>query len=84
MKRWRLNLTVGGKTLALVKMQIGIFHGDALSPLLFVIVMMPLNHILRKCTGGYEFTNTQEKINRRMYMDNIKLCAKKNEKNCRL
>ena len=28
----------------------GIFQGDALSPLLFVIAMIPLNHILRKCT----------------------------------
>ena len=30
----------------------GIFHGNALSPLLFVIAIMPLNHILRKCTDG--------------------------------
>ena len=27
-----------------VKIQRGEFHGDSLSPLLFVIAMMPLNH----------------------------------------
>ena len=40
---------------------------------------MPLNHILRKCTAGYKLSRSQEKINYRMYMDDIKLFAK-NEK----
>ena len=61
----------GGKSLAETKMQRGIFHGNALSPLLFIISMMPLNHILRKCTAG-----SQEKINHLMYVDYIKLFAK--------
>ena len=30
--------------------------------LLFVFSMMPLNHIHRKCTGGYILTKPQEKI----------------------
>ena len=41
--------------------------------------MMPLNHILRKCTAGYKLSKSQEKINHLMYMDDIKLFAK-NEK----
>ena len=41
--------------------------------------MMPLNHILRKCTAGYKLSRSQEKINHLMYMDDIKLFAK-NEK----
>ena len=41
--------------------------------------MMPLNHILRKCTAGYKLTKSQEKINHLMYMDDIKPFAK-NEK----
>ena len=40
--------------------------------------MMPLNHILRKCTAEYKLSRSQEKINHLMYMD-IKLFAK-NEK----
>ena len=41
--------------------------------------MMPLNHILRKCTAGCKLSRSQEKINHLMYMDDIKLFAK-NEK----
>ena len=41
--------------------------------------MMPFNHILRKCTAGYQLSKTQEKINHLMYMDDIKLFAE-NEK----
>ena len=50
-KTWRLELTARGKSLAKTKIQRGIFQGDALSPSLFIIAMMPLNHILRKCTA---------------------------------
>ena len=38
--------------------------------------MMPLNHILSKCTTGYKLNKSQEKINHLMYMDDIKLFAK--------
>ena len=34
--------------------------------------MMPLNHILSKCTARYTPSKSQEKINPLMYMDNIK------------
>ena len=56
MKNWRVELTAGGKNFAEVKIQKGIFQGDALSSLLFVITIMSLNHILRKCSGGYKLT----------------------------
>ena len=78
MKTWRMKLTAGGRSLAETKIQRGIFEGDALSPLLFIIAM-PLNHILRKCTAGYKLGRSQEKANHRMYMDDNKLFAKKNE-----
>ena len=79
MKTWRVKLTAGGRKLAETNIQRGIFQGDALSPLLFIIAMMPLNHILRKCTAGYKLSRSQEKVNHLMYMDDIKLFAK-NEK----
>ena len=41
--------------------------------------MIPLNHILRKCTAGYKLSRSQENINHLMYMDDIKL-FEKNEK----
>ena len=37
MKAWRVKLTAGGKSLAEEKIQRGIFQGDPLSPLLFII-----------------------------------------------
>ena len=40
---------------------------------------MPLGHIFRECTAGYKLSNSQEKINYLVYMDDIKLLAK-NEK----
>ena len=76
MKTWRVELTAGGRSIAETKTQRGIFQGDTLSPLLFIIAMMPLNHILRKCPAGYKLSRSQEKINHLMYMDDIKLFAK--------
>ena len=68
MKTWSVELTAWGKSLAEAKIQRGLFQGDALSPLLFVIV--------RKCTAGYKLSKSQEKINCLMYMDDIKLSKK--------
>ena len=73
MKTRRVQLTARGRSLAETKIQRGIF------PLIFIIAMMPLNHILRKCTAGYKLSRSQEKINHLMYTDDIKLFAK-NEK----
>ena len=53
---WRVELTAEGKSLTEGKIQSGIFQGHALSPFLFVIFMMPLSHMLRKCTAGNKFS----------------------------
>ena len=42
--------------------------------------MILLNHILKKCTAGYELTELQKKLNHRMYMNDIKLFDKKEKK----
>ena len=58
MKTWRVEQTAGRRSIAETKIQRGIFQGDALSPLLFIIAMMPLNHILRKYAAGYKLSRS--------------------------
>ena len=55
--------------------QRGIFQGDALSPMLFVRAMIPLDHMLTICTAGYWRSELQEKINHVMHKDDLKLFA---------
>ena len=61
MKTWRVELTAAGSRLAEAKIQRVIFQIDALSPILFIIVMLSLNHILKKCTARYILCRSQEK-----------------------
>ena len=42
--------------------------------------MMQLNHILWKCTAGYQLSKSQEKVNHLMYMDGIWLFTKSERK----
>ena len=60
METWRMALRAEGKNLAEVKIRSRIFQGDELSPLLFLITMMPLNEIHRKCRGIYILTKLQD------------------------
>ena len=76
MEIMRVEYTAGGRILAVAKIQKGIFQRDALSPLLFIIDMMPLNQTHRKCTAGYNLSRSQKKINHLMNMDSIKLFEK--------
>ena len=79
MQTLRVELTARGKILAEVKILRRIFLGDVLLHLLSVIVMMPLNDIIRIYTGGYNLNKSLVKINHLRYMKNSKLEAK-NEK----
>ena len=46
-----MELTAEYPTLGKVKIQRDISQGEVLSPQLFVIAMIPLNHMLSDCTG---------------------------------
>ena len=42
MMNWKTVLTSGGTDLGQVDIRRGIFQGDSLSPLLFILIMLPL------------------------------------------
>ena len=46
--------------------------------------MMLLSYTLRKGSASYKFSKSQEKIKHLMFMDDIKMFAKKMKKNLRL
>ena len=48
MKKWKTELTSCGQQLGVVNIKRGIFQGDSLSPLLFVLCMVPLSLVMRR------------------------------------
>ena len=66
MANWKTVLTSNQEVLATVDIKRGIFQGDSLSPLLFLIIMIPLTLILR----------TQELATNTIKKDDLKLCGK--------
>ena len=75
MEKWKTILENGNQQLGEVHIRRGIFQGDSLSPLMFVMAMMPLTNILRKLNQGYT-TKNKSKINHLLYMDDLKLYGK--------
>ena len=75
MNGWKTELTSNVQSLGSVDIKRGIFQGDSLSPLLFVITMIPLTLILRRCEARYSYGNNI-KINHLLFMDDLKLYTK--------
>ena len=73
MVNWKTVLTSGGKTLGQVDIRRGIFQGDSLSPLLFIVIMLPLTLALRKMRAGYKLAKDMKSINHLLFMDDPKL-----------
>ena len=79
MEKWRVMLCEGNSELGEVDIKRGIFQGDSLSPLVFLLAMIPLSLILRKAKAAYEFSGSKEKINHLLFMDDLKSYSR-NEK----
>ena len=67
MSLWKVELTLNSQNFGNVEIKRRIFQGDSLSSLLFIIGVIPLILILRKC---------KERINYLLYMDDLKLYGK--------
>ena len=68
-------LKFDGKSLGEVKIKRGIFQGDSLSPLFFIIALIPMSMILREEAYAYDF-KSGVKLSHFLFMDELKLCAK--------
>ena len=73
MKSWCVELTCGNNVLGNVNIRRGIFQGDSLLLLLFIISLIPVTMILNKTKHGYQFSTNGQRINHLLYMDDLKL-----------
>ena len=76
MANWKTVLTSNQEVLGTVDIKRGIFQGDSLSPLLFVMIMIQLSLILRDTRAGYQLKKEGCKINHLLFMDDLKLYGK--------
>ena len=53
-------LCLGNSELGEVEIKGRFFQGDSLSPLVFVLALIPLSLILRKAKAAYEFSESKE------------------------
>ena len=79
MQQWRLSLTANGEDLGEVNVKRGIFQGDSLSPLLFVLSMVPLSLILKMVNACYKWGTKEYELNHLLFVDDLKLYAKSEE-----
>ena len=73
MEKWRIMLCAWNLGLGEGDIKQGIFQGDFLSSLVFVLLLIPLSLILRKTSAAHEFSGSKEKINHLIFMDDLKL-----------
>ena len=71
----RTELTTCNESLREVDIRRGIFQEDSFSPLLFVVVLIPLLIILNEIDLGY-VTSRNQKLNHLLFIDDLKLYAK--------
>ena len=76
MEKWKVMLCSGNFVLGEVEIKRDIFQRDFLSPLVFVLALIPLNLILKKVKAEYEFSESKEKINYHLFMDDLKLYSR--------
>ena len=77
MRHWHTTIELNGASIANVKINRGIFQGDSLSPMLFVMSLIPLSWILNSQKNGYKIE--KHNINHLIYMDDLKIYGSSNK-----
>ena len=75
MEKWKVMLCSGNSELGKVEIKGGICQGDS-SPLVFALALIPLSSIFKKTKAAYEFSESKEKINHLLFMDDLKLYSR--------
>ena len=68
-----------GEDLGEVNVKRGIFQGDSLSPLLFVLSIVSLSLILKKVKVCYKWRTKKYKLKHLLFLDDLQLHAKSEE-----
>ena len=76
MRSWTVELTSGREMLGDVKIKKGVFQGDNLSPILFVLAMIPLSIVLNNIEAGDTLGRNRGKLNHLLFMDDLRLSGK--------
>ena len=76
MSHWKTMLSAGNQNLGTVDINRGIFQGDSLSPLLFIMIMTPLSMLLNEERKGYKLGDSGRLVNHLLFMDDLKLYGK--------
>ena len=79
MTKWKVELTSAGERLGEVKIKRGIFQGDSLSPILFVVALIPMSIVLNSMPVGYNLGKDRGNLNHLLFMDDLKLYSRKVE-----
>ena len=74
MTLWQTVLLLNQDIIGIISIKCGIFQGDSLSPLLFIICLIPLSSLLSSNKFGFKIEN--DIINHLLYMDDLKLYGK--------
>lgn len=69
------NLFINGDNIGQVKIQRGIYQGDSLSPLLFIMSLFCISHLLNSTGKGYSLKKADQKFNvtHLFFVDDLKI-----------